>query len=103
MKVNIDGRSINLHSKDKNIVNVASRAKIGIPAPCYLAKRNFACCNACVIEVDGHKKYACSTPPKDGMNITINREDLKSLRKQRLLRYKEGIINGRPLPCSSMK
>ena len=99
--ITIDGKSIDVNPEDKNIVAIASRSKIGIPAPCYLAKRKNGCCNACVIEVDGEQKYACSTSPKDGMNITVNRDDLKSLRKQRLLKYNEGIKNGNPVPCSS--
>jgi len=37
LDVKVDGRSIHIIPEDKNIVDLASRAKIGIPAPCYLA------------------------------------------------------------------
>jgi len=95
----IDGKSIEVNPMDKNIVDVASRYKIGIPAPCYLAKRKNGCCNACVIEIDGQQKFACSTSPKDGMNITVNREDLKALRKDRIQQYMEAIRTGNTQPC----
>lgn len=101
ISLTLDGKSIDVHPEDNNIVDVAARAKIAIPAPCYLAKRKYGCCNACVIEVDGKQKFACSTSPKNGMNITVNREDLKALRKERLLKYKEGIRTGNLVPCSS--
>jgi len=100
MSVTIDGQEIEVVSSDKNIVDVASRVKIGIPAPCYRTQRSKGCCSACVIEIEGEQKYACSTVPEDGMNIVVNREDLKAIRKQRLLEYKEGIKSGNPCKCA---
>ena len=101
MNVTIDGNVFEVTPFDKNIVEVASRAKIGIPAPCYRAQRKDGCCSACVVDVDGELKFACSTAPENGMNIVVKRADLKALRKQRLLEYKEGVKNGNPLECSS--
>ena len=99
MSVTIDGKVIEVTPVDKNIVDVASRAKIGIPAPCYRTQRKNGCCSACVVEIDGEQKFACSTVPENGMNIVVNRADLKAIRKQRLLEYKEGIKSGNPCEC----
>jgi len=99
MKITIDGQVIEVNPSDKNIVDVADRAKIGIPAACYRAQQNKGCCHACVIEIDGDQKFACSTAPEDGMEIVLNRADLSALRKARLLEYKDGIESGNPCEC----
>jgi predicted molibdopterin-dependent oxidoreductase YjgC len=99
-RVTIDGQVIDVTPLDKNIVDVARRAKIEIPAPCYRSQRRDGCCSACIIDVDGEHKFACSTVPEHGMDIVVNRADLKAIRKQRLLEYKEGIENGNPIECS---
>jgi len=98
--VTIDGKEIEVDSSDSNIVDVADRAKIALPAPCYRNNRQKGCCNACLVEINGVQKFACSTIPEQGMEIVINREDLNTLRKQRLLEYKEGIKSGTPCGCS---
>jgi len=97
--VTIDGLVIEVTSSDNNIVDVASRAKIGIPAPCYHNQRSKGCCSACVVDIDGEQKFACSTVPENGMNIVVERADLKAIREQRLLEYKEGIRSGNPCGC----
>jgi len=100
MNVTIDGQVIEVTPSDKNIVDVASRAKIAIPAACYRAKRSKGCCHGCVVDIDGEQKFACSTVPKNGMNIVVDRTDLKAIRKQNLLEYKEGIKSGNLCECS---
>ena len=100
MKVIIDGKSVTISSDDKNIVDVADRVNISIPAPCYRANKSKGCCNSCVVEVDGKNKYACATKPLDGMNITINREDLKKIEKENIKKYKEVLKNsGKGCKC----
>jgi hypothetical protein len=101
MNITIDGRVIEVTPDDKNIVYVTDRAKIGIPAPCYRANRKKGCCRGCVVEVDGVQKFACITAPLNGMNIVVNRTDLREIRKRRLLKYKEGIDSGTSCTCSS--
>ena len=100
MNITIDGRVIEVIPSDKNIVDVAGRAKIGIPDTCYRVKKNKGCCQACVVEIDGEQKYACATVPSEGMNVVVGREDLKAIRKQRLFVYQESIKNGTPSGCS---
>jgi len=99
MSIKIDGQVIEVHSGDQNIVDAASRANIAIPAPCYRARQSKGCCKACVVEVDGELKFACATIPKDGMDIVLDRADLKAIRKQRVKEYKEGIRSGNPCKC----
>lgn len=100
MKITIDGRAIEADPSDRNLVDVADRAGIGIPAACYRAKQSKGCCHACVVEIGEEQKFACATAPEDGMVIVLNRPDLKALRKERLLKYQEGIKSGTPCKCS---
>lgn len=100
IKIFIDEKEIEVSDTTKNIVDVAKDAGINIPAPCYFAKRKGGCCKACVVEVDGKQSYACGTKPVDGIKITVNRNDLISLRKERILEYKKNIKNGITGKCS---
>lgn len=99
MNITIDGKSIEILPADKNIVDTADRAGIGIPAPCYRATERKSCCQGCVVEINGEQKYACCTAPVDGMVIILNRPDLKELRKERLLNYQQGIATDNPCQC----
>ncbi len=89
MGITIDGIEIEISCEDKNIVDIADRANIGIPAPCYRANNAKGCCNSCVVEIDGKKANACVTKPLDGMNIIVNRDDLKKTEKENIIKYKE--------------
>lgn len=100
MKITIDGKDVDITADDKNIIDVADRAKIAIPAPCYRAQQSKGCCNACVVEINGEQKFACATTPEDGMDIVLDRPDLKVIRKERLLKYQEGIKSGNPCGCN---
>ncbi len=89
MNIHIDGYSIPVTTEDKNIVDVADRAGIGIPAPCYRTGRKNGCCKVCVVEINGKQEYACCTKPADGMNVIVHREDLVALRKERMKDYSQ--------------
>lgn len=89
MKITIDEKYIEIFPEDKNIVDVADREKIEIPAPCYRANRKKGCCKICVVEINGKNRYACATKPLDNMNIIVNREDLIQIRRERIKRYQE--------------
>lgn len=99
MKLTIDGRTITVDPSDKNIVDVAAREKIAIPEACYRIERQKGCCHACVVEIDGSQKYACVTAPSEGMEIVVNRADLKVLRTANLLEYQER-ISGASCGCN---
>jgi len=89
MKITIDNIQVDAFPEDKNIIDIADRAGIGIPAPCYRDNNSGGCCKSCVVEIDGGKGYACGTKPHDGMSIIVQRKDLELIRKERLLVYKE--------------
>lgn len=93
MKIKIDGKEIVVTDPNKNIVEIGDENGITITAPCFRNKRKYGCCKGCVIEVDGVQKYACTTKPKDGMNIIYNREDLANIRKERIETYAQRIKN----------
>jgi predicted molibdopterin-dependent oxidoreductase YjgC len=99
VSITIDGQVIEIAIADKNLVDVADRAKIALPAACYRAKQSKGCCHACVVEIDGEQKFACSTVPESGMAVVVDRADLKALRKERLMEYREGIRSGNPCKC----
>ena len=100
MVVVIDGKESAVAASDRNIVDVADRNGIGIPAPCYRARPRNGCCRVCVVEVDDSIVYACCTEPREGMQIAVNREDLNLLRKERIRQYREGAMQGEPCDCS---
>ncbi|MFC1666538.1 (2Fe-2S)-binding protein [Candidatus Omnitrophota bacterium] len=91
MKIVIDRKEIQISSNDKNIVDIADRLNISIAAPCYRNNKSKGCCNSCVVEINGKNEYACATKPLDGMNIIIDRDDLKKIRKERMIKYRETI------------
>lgn len=84
-----------------NIVEIAKTAGIAISAPCFLLKKKHGCCKACVVEINNKQAYACGTTPTEGMKIEVNRDDLKKLRKERLLKYKDAIRKNAPLKCNA--
>ncbi len=88
MKIVIDGKEVEIKAEDTNIVDVADRMQISLPAPCYRANRSIGCCKVCVVEVNGKLEYACATKPQHDMKVIVNRDDLKALRKERLIQYK---------------
>lgn len=93
MKIKIDEKEIFVADPSKNIVEIGEENGITITAPCFRNRRKQGCCNGCVIEVDGIQKYACGTKPQDGMNITYDRDELTSIRKQRIEKYAQAIKN----------
>lgn len=98
--ITIDGNKIPVLPQHKNIVDVARSKGIGIPAPCYLQKRQHGCCNGCVVLVNGAEAYACTVKPREGMTVVVNTPELKALRKERLSIYADAIAKGEKLPCN---
>ena len=103
MQVVIDGKDIEVLSSDRNIIDLADRAKIKIINPCSENGRTDGCCRSCVVEINGEQKFACTTKPKSGMNIVISRDDLKLLRKVRLQEFKEFKKKNKAGSCCSSK
>ena len=99
MSIILDGQSFEIDIFDNNIIDVANRANITIPAPCYRNKQRKGCCHGCVVEIDGEQKYACSTKPIDGMNVVIDRTDLKEIRKKAIKEYNDATKNSKSDGC----
>lgn len=99
MKITIDNKEINVKDSKKNIVEIAEDHGIAIVAPCFRNKRKGGCCKACIIEIDGAKKFACGTKPKDGMNIIYKRTDLKELRDKAIQEYLKVLNENKSSSC----
>jgi len=99
MNITIDGKELKFNQGDNNIVDLADRYGIRIPAPCYRSKKRNGCCKACLIEIDGNEAYACGTKPQDGMDVVFKREDLNVKRKDRLKEYAENSARGEDCNC----
>jgi NADH dehydrogenase/NADH:ubiquinone oxidoreductase subunit G len=99
MSVTIDGHVVEIAAGDKNIVDVADRAGMRIPAACYRAGRSDGCCRGCVVDIGGEQKFACATVPEDGMAVVVDRADLNAIRNKRLLEYRERIESGGSCRC----
>jgi len=100
LKITIDGQKADVSAEDKNIVDVADRAGIGIPAPCYKNGRKGGCCMVCLVEIDDKQVYACCTKPEDGMNIIVYRDDLIAIRKERIKDYSQNRNQQSDCSCS---
>jgi len=100
LNIKMDGKDIVVIPEDKNLVDVARRNKISLPAPCYINGRKTGCCNGCVVDIKGEEKFACGLAPKEGMDVIVNTPELKALRKVRLKEYQKGLKSGNPTPCS---
>lgn len=96
----IDGQTSTLKPDDSNLVEVAQRLKINIPAPCLKNGRRDGCCKACLVEVDGQQTYACSTKPKSGMKVTVRTKELDAIRKTSIKEYKQNVKTGNTTACN---
>lgn len=94
MKIKIDGKEIVVKDPNKTLVDIGDENGVTILAPCHRNKKKHGCCNVCVVEIDGKQEYACNKKPQDGMDIIYNREDLDTLRKERLAKYTDAIKSG---------
>ncbi|MBM4165273.1 MAG: (2Fe-2S)-binding protein [Lentisphaerae bacterium] len=90
----IDGQTVAIAHADKNLIDVADRAGITIPCACYRSGKSAGCCRACLVLINGRRRYACATIPTDGMTVIVSRKDLKSIRRQRIAEYRAARCTG---------
>lgn len=95
----IDDKKVLISPQDANLVEVAAKLKINIPAPCLKSKRKKGCCKACLVEVDGKQNYACATKPLAGMKVTVRTRELDSIRKASLKAYRAEVRTGAAAAC----
>ncbi|MDF2654067.1 MAG: hndD 3 [Bacillota bacterium] len=76
-------------SGEKNILSVVRKAGIDLPTLCYYSELSvYGSCRMCMVEDQrGNIITACSTPPKNGMEIKTNTPRLKKYRKNILRLY----------------
>lgn len=68
----------------ETILEAARKVGVHIPTLCYLRERSgVASCRVCVVEIEGepYPVPACSTPVRDGMEITTDSPKLAAYRK----------------------
>ncbi|MEZ4743250.1 MAG: 2Fe-2S iron-sulfur cluster-binding protein [Bdellovibrionota bacterium] len=82
VKLKIDGKEIETE-EGKNVINVAKEIGIDIPILCYDADKDqcLGTCRVCTIKWKRHYVAACVLKAEEGMDLTINNDELKDLRK----------------------
>jgi NADH-quinone oxidoreductase subunit G len=78
----IDGIPVEIGG-EQNILALIRKAGIELPAFCYHSELSvYGACRMCMVEVGrGGIEAACSTPPRPGMEIRTNTEQLRRRRK----------------------
>ena len=78
----IDGICVPIEG-EKNLLDLIRKAGIELPTFCYYSELSvYGACRMCMVENKwGGIEAACSTPPKDGMEIYTNTERLRKHRK----------------------
>lgn len=78
----IDGAPVELNG-EKNLLDVIRKAGVDLPTFCYYSELSvYGACRMCMVEDQrGSMTAACSTPPRDGMEIKTNTPKLQKHRK----------------------
>ena len=82
ISVVIDKKSI-LVENEKNLLELIRKAGIELPTFCYHSELSvYGACRLCMVDVAGIGLVpACSTPPTDGMTVSTNTAETRSMRK----------------------
>ncbi|MDD3637425.1 MAG: NADH-dependent [FeFe] hydrogenase, group A6 [Bacteroidales bacterium] len=83
--INIDGRDIPIEN-EKNVLELIRKADIELPTFCYHSHLStYGACRLCVSDIDGMGIQAtCSVPPRDGMVVKTNTQEVRQIRKVNL-------------------
>ncbi len=78
----VDGIPVEING-EKNLLEVIRKVGIEMPTFCYYSELSvYGACRMYMVENDrGGFEAACSTPPREGMNIKTNTERLRKYRK----------------------
>lgn len=81
----IDGITVEING-EKNLLELIRKAGIELPTFCYYSELSiYGACRMCIVENKwGGIETACSTPPRDGMEIRTNTEQIRKHRKMNL-------------------
>ncbi len=82
VNITIDGKSI-LAEEGRNLVQVAAENGIFIPSLCYFEhiEPPLGTCRTCTCRINGKWGPACTEKVREGLNVEVNADDLKDLRK----------------------
>ncbi len=96
--VNIDGMKIPI-GDEKNILELIRKADIELPTFCYHSNLSvYGACRLCVSDIDGMGIQAtCTIPPRDGMTVKTNTEEVRQIRKVNL----ELLLANHDISCPS--
>lgn len=78
----IDGKEVEF-TNEPNILEVIRKAGMNVPTFCYRPDlTQFGACRMCVVEIDGRGiQSSCTMPPEAGLNIHLNTEKTRRIRK----------------------
>ncbi len=78
----IDGVTVEING-EKNLLELIRKMGINMPTFCYHSELSiYGACRMCMVENQwGGFEAACSTPPREGMDIKTNTEKLRKYRK----------------------
>lgn len=81
----IDGITVEING-EKNLLELIRKAGIKLPTFCYYSELSiYGACRMCIVENKwGGIETACSTPPRGGMEIRTNTEQIRKHRKMNL-------------------
>jgi len=83
--ITIDGINIPIEN-EKNVLELIRKADIELPTFCYHSHLStYGACRLCVSDIDGMGIQAtCSVPPRDGMVVKTNTQEVRQIRKVNL-------------------
>jgi [NiFe] hydrogenase diaphorase moiety small subunit len=82
VNITIDGKQI-LAEEGRNLVDVAAENGVFIPSLCYFEHMDppLGTCRTCTCKVNGKYRPACTSKVREGVNVEVNTEELKDIRK----------------------
>lgn len=80
--VTIDHMTVPIEG-ERNLLELVRKAKIDLPTFCYHSDISvYGACRMCMVDAEGSGIIpACSTPPTDGMVVSTNTKQIRSMRK----------------------
>ncbi|MQA04835.1 MAG: formate dehydrogenase subunit alpha [Streptosporangiales bacterium] len=98
VEVEIDGRQVSV-PESTSVMRAAALAGVDVPKLCATdSLKAFGSCRLCLVEIDGQRgtPASCTTPVRDGMNVTTKTSKLDKLRQGVMELY----LSDHPEDCS---
>ncbi|HOP82077.1 MAG TPA: [FeFe] hydrogenase, group A [Fervidobacterium sp.] len=83
MKINVNGKQVEIRDDAKNVMEALREIGIEIPNLCYLSETSvYGACRMCLVEVDGKEIVtSCTLAPREGMSIRTHTPKIYEMRK----------------------